>query len=44
VVMVCGQPKQDIQPDSRACATVSAVIGMTSGQQVKQSTAVRQYV
>jgi hypothetical protein len=45
VVMVCGQPKRDIQPVRRACATVSAVIsgmGMASGQRVKRSTAVRQ--
>jgi hypothetical protein len=47
VVMVCGQPKRDIQPVGRACDTVSSVIsgmGMTSGQRVKRSTAVRQYV
>jgi hypothetical protein len=45
--MVCGQPKRDIQPVSRARATVSAVMsgmGMASGQRVKRSTAVRQYV
>jgi hypothetical protein len=47
VVMVCGQPKQDVQQISRARATVSAVrstIGMTSGQRVKQSTGMSQYV
>jgi len=46
VVMVCGQPKRDIQPDRRARDTVSAVmsgIGKASGQHVKQSVAVRQY-
>jgi hypothetical protein len=39
VVMVCGQPKQDIQLVSKACAMASAVMsgmGMTSGQRVKQ--------
>ena len=47
VVMVCGHPKRAIQPDSNACPTVSAVmscIGMASGQRVKRSTAVRQYL
>jgi hypothetical protein len=47
VVMVCGQPKRDIQPVSRARARVSAVISgmwMTSGQRVKRSTAVRHYI
>jgi hypothetical protein len=47
VVIVCGQLKRDIQQGKRARATVSAVlsgIGMTSGQHVKRSTAVRQYV
>jgi hypothetical protein len=47
VVMVCGQPKRDIQPDSRPCATVTVVMScrdMTSGQRVKRSTAVRHYV
>jgi hypothetical protein len=46
-VIVCGQPKRDIQPDKRAHAMVSAVIsgmGMASGHLVKRSTAVRQYV
>jgi hypothetical protein len=45
VVMVCGQPKRDIQPVKRARATVSAVMfgmGMASGQRVKRSTALRQ--
>ena len=45
--MVCGQPKRAIQPDSKACATVSAVIscmGMAFGQRVKLSTAIRQYL
>jgi hypothetical protein len=44
---VCGQPKRDIQPVKRACATVSAVMsrmGMASGHRVKRYTAVRQYV
>jgi hypothetical protein len=47
VVMVCGQPKQDIQTVKWARATVSAVmfgLGMTSGRRGKRSTAVRQYV
>jgi hypothetical protein len=46
VVIVCGQPKRDIQPVMRARATVSAVmsgIGIASGQRVNRSTAVRQY-
>jgi hypothetical protein len=45
--LVCGQLKRDIQLVSRAHATVLAVmseIGMTSGQQVKRLTPVRQYV
>jgi hypothetical protein len=45
VVIVCGQPKWDIQPVSRARATVSAVMpgmGTISGQRVNCSTAVRQ--
>jgi hypothetical protein len=47
VVIICGQPKRDIQPVKRARAAVSAVMsgmGMASGQRVKRSTAVRQYV
>jgi hypothetical protein len=47
VVMVSGQPKRDIQPVNRARDTLSAVMsvkGTTSGQRVKRSTAVRQYV
>jgi hypothetical protein len=47
VVMVCGQPKRNIQPVKRARTTVSAVMfgmGIDSGQRVKRSTAVRQYV
>jgi len=45
VVMVCGQPKRYIQPESRACDTVSAVMGWgkAADQHVKRSTAVRQY-
>jgi hypothetical protein len=46
-VMVCGQPKRDMQPVIRARATVSAVMsgmGMASGHRVKRSTAVRQFV
>jgi hypothetical protein len=46
VVIVCGQPKRDIQPESGARDTVSAVmsgIGKASSQRVKRSTAVRQY-
>jgi hypothetical protein len=45
--MVCRQEKRDIQPVSRALATVSAVMsgmGRTSGQRVKRSTEVKQYV
>jgi hypothetical protein len=41
--MVCGQLKWDIQPENRFRATVFIVmsgIGMTSGQWVKQSTAI----
>jgi hypothetical protein len=47
VVIVSGQPKREIQPVRRACATVSAVMsgmGMVSGHRVKRSTAVKQYV
>jgi hypothetical protein len=47
VVMVYKQPKRGIQLVSRARAAVSAVMsgmGTTSDQQVKRSTAVRQYV
>jgi hypothetical protein len=46
VVMLCGRSKHDIQPESRARDTVSAVMsgmGMASGQRVKRFTAVRQY-
>jgi len=46
VEIVCGQPKRDIQPESRARDTVSAVtsgMGKASGQRVKRFTAVRQY-
>ena len=42
----CGQPKRDIQLDSRARDTVSAVMsgmGKASDQSLKRSTAVRQY-
>jgi hypothetical protein len=45
VVMVCRQPKRDIQPVRGARTTVSAMmsgIGMISGQRVKRSTAVSQ--
>jgi hypothetical protein len=45
-VLVCGQPKRDIQPGSRAHHAVSAVmlgIGKASCQRVKRSTVVRQY-
>ena len=45
-VVVCGQPKQDIQPLSWARDTVSAVISgreKASGQRVKRSTDLRQY-
>jgi hypothetical protein len=45
--MVCGQLKQDIEPVSRADATVSTVmfgILITFGQPVEQLAAVRQYV
>ena len=47
VVMFCWHPLRDIHPDSRARATVSAVMSsreMASGQRVKRSTAVRQYL
>jgi hypothetical protein len=46
-MMVCRQPKQDIQLVSRARTMVSAVMsgmGTTSGQRVERSTSVRQYV
>jgi hypothetical protein len=46
VVIVCGQPKRDMQPECRARDTVSAVMsgmGKASGQRVKRSRAVRQY-
>jgi hypothetical protein len=46
VVIVFGQPKRDIHPESRARDTVSAVmseIGRASSQHVERSTAVRQY-
>jgi hypothetical protein len=45
--MVCRQPKWDIQPVSTALAMVSAVMsrmGTTSGQRMKWSNAMRQYV
>jgi hypothetical protein len=45
--MVFGQAKREIQPERRARATVSAVmtgIRNASGQRVKRSTAVRQYL
>jgi hypothetical protein len=45
--MVSGQPNLNIQPVSRAHATLSPVmsrIGTTSGQRVKCLTVVRQYV
>ena len=46
VMIVYGHPKRAIQPESRARDTVSAVmwIGKASGQRVKRSTAVRQYL
>jgi hypothetical protein len=47
VVMVRGHPKRAIHPYSRVRATVSAVMyvrGMASGQRVKRSNAVRQYL
>jgi hypothetical protein len=46
VVMICGQPKQEIQPESRVRDTVSAVMsgmGKASSQRGKRSTVVRQY-
>jgi hypothetical protein len=47
VVKVCGHPKRVIHPDTKARDTVTAVIsgrGMSSGQRVMRSTAVRQYL
>ena len=47
VVIVDGTPKRAIQPVTKACATVGAVMsgrGMASGQRVKRSTQVRRYV
>ena len=47
VVMVDGTSKPAIQPLTKACATVGAVMsgrGMASGQRVKRSTQARRYV
>ena len=47
VVIVCVHPKRDINPDTRARVTVSAVMsgrGMASGECVKRCTALRQYL
>ena len=46
-LMVDGTPKRTIQPVTKACAMVGAVMsgrGMASGQRVKRSTQVRRYV
>jgi hypothetical protein len=46
LVIDWGQPKRDMQPESRERDTVSAVMsgmGKVSDQQVKRYTAMRQY-